>query len=577
MTSERRGPGSTPERPRILVLRSCRPQQFAAAVQSVRQRHGDAHVTALSHAGHTETLRAAGVDHVIELPGSRFGLRRLGPITLRRLRAVHYDDVVVPQMVDWPAHHANLYRVVYALRWRALTIIPGDRPAIVFEGHGAFRPFLLQSMGGLSPLTDAIAFMILLAAAWLRRRRPGPVPGGRRQRLLYVISTLGVGGAQVQLAGLLDRLPADTYEPELLVLGDQAEDFSRQWLARTDVPIHYLRQWPRLTLSALEIRDLCAARQYDVVHTWLFMANLLGAAGARLAGVPVVIASVRNLSVWKRRRYYGKWWYRPADILASRAADLVTVNAAALAPDHGRWALMPSSRIAVIHNGLDPASFLTPRDEARAALLRELGVPASAALIGTVGRLAIEKDHATFLRLIAAVRRTRPEAHAVLIGDGVERVRLEALAAELGIAAHVNFLGVRPDARRLMAGLDLFVLTSFTEGFPNVLLEATLLGVPCVATDVAGNPDVLHFTESLFAVGDLDAGRTRILAALADRALTTARATAARARARELFSADRTAASWLALYRRMTAAAPNDIAGASIAHPGNRTRRAAVQ
>src|SRR5687768_6328727 len=81
-------------RARVLVLRCCRTPQFAAAVQLVRRRYPDADIVALSHAGHAESLLAAGVDRVIELPGTRFGLLRLGPFLLRRLRAVTYDEVV---------------------------------------------------------------------------------------------------------------------------------------------------------------------------------------------------------------------------------------------------------------------------------------------------------------------------------------------------------------------------------------------------------------------------------------------------------------------------------------------------
>ena len=205
----------------------------------------------------------------------------------------------------------------------------------------------------------------------------------RRRRVLHIISSLGFGGAQVQLAEVLNRTPAAQYDVELLVLGRSDGDFSRQWLNRDDVTISFLDEWPRLTPAVFEVRDRCRAGQYDLVHTWLFMANIVAVAGARLAGVPLVIASVRNLSVWKREQWYRKWWHRTADVLGSHAADVVTVNANALVADHAKWALMSRSRIRVIHT---PRSIAIPRGrrDARSRLI-ERGRARRRVLVGTSG------------------------------------------------------------------------------------------------------------------------------------------------------------------------------------------------
>jgi glycosyltransferase involved in cell wall biosynthesis len=252
--------------------------------------------------------------------------------------------------------------------------------------------------------------------------------------------------------------------------------------------------------------------------------------------------------VWKRERWYRKWWHRLGDVLGSHAADVVTVNANALVADHATWALMRRSAIRVIHNGLDPAGFGADRVASRQALLDVTGAPSSARLVGTVGRLAHEKDQATFLRMLAEVRAQQPDVHGVVIGDGELRAGLEQLARELGLDGGVTFLGSRSDARRLMAGLDLFVLTSRSEGFPNVLLEATFLQVPCVATNIAGNPDVLEREESLFPEGDWESGAYRVLQTLSNPAATAERTAAVRARAMQLFTSERSVRTWLELY-----------------------------
>jgi glycosyltransferase involved in cell wall biosynthesis len=355
----------------------------------------------------------------------------------------------------------------------------------------------------------------------------------RRKRVLHVISSHGAG-AQVQLAEILNRTPRDQYEAEVLVLED-------------------LEQWPRLAPSVFAIVERCRANQYDLVHTWAFMANVVGVAGARLAGVPRVVTSVRSLSVWKREAWYRRWWHRAADILNSNAADVVTVNAQALVGDHASWAWTRRSRIEVVHGGLDPSRFLVDRRASRQVLLDATGFPEEALIVGTVGRLAPEKDQETFVRMIAEARKWRPEIRGVVIGGGELRGNLETIAHRLALDFDNSlvFLGERADARRLMAGLDLFALTSVSEGFSNVLLEATLLGVPCVATNVGGNAEVLKLEEALFPPREVTQGAMRVLCWLADREWTATRQQFVRQRAMELFTAERSAGAWLSLYRRV--------------------------
>jgi glycosyltransferase involved in cell wall biosynthesis len=538
----------SPARARVLILRSCRPPQFAAAVADARRRHPDAEVVALSHRGHRASLEASGVDRIVEIHGRRFGLLRVGVADLLRLRLERFTDVVIPQMTTYAPDHGNLHRLAAALARDTVTLVAGE-DAPVTAAVPAFRRTVRRQLrheilGWCQ--SPALVLALLMAACVAPRRRPVPA---RRTRVLHIISSLGVGGAQRQLAELINRTPADRYDVDVLVLGRADGDFSRQWLARDTVRVTYLAEWPRLVASVLEVRRHCRAGAYDLVHTWLFMANVIGVAGARLAGVPRVVASVRNLSLWKRT-WYRQWWFRAADALSTRAADVVTVNSQALAADHGAWTWYPAARIEVVHNGLEPSLFLGDAGEARAHVRRAAGLPADAVVIGTVGRLAPEKDHLTFLRVLQAVRRVRTDVHGVIVGDGQLREPLAAAAAGMDLADGVRFLGERGDARQLMAGFDVFLLTSAIEGFPNVLLEAAFLGVPSVASRVGGSPDVLARPEDTFEAGDAAAAAARVLALIGAPAVADAGVESNRQRAFTLFTADRTASRWFALYDR---------------------------
>jgi glycosyltransferase involved in cell wall biosynthesis len=193
------------------------------------------------------------------------------------------------------------------------------------------------------------------------------------------------------------------------------------------------------------------------------------------------------------------------------------------------------------------------RAESRVLLQQETEAGGAAVFIGTVGRFVHEEDEATFLAILATVRKVRRDIYGVVVGNGKLRSSVEALAQELDLGGAVTFLGERADARRLTAGFDLFVLTSCTEGFRNVLLDATLMGVPCVAANVVGHREVLGHPESLFPPGDVERAAALVLAALADMPRTIQRTEEIRGRALER-SEERSGNAWLQLYGRDIAA-----------------------
>lgn len=535
---------------RVLILRSCRPAEFAAAVRATRLRHPGRDLVALSHPGHRDALRAAGVDDVIELPGTRFGLLRLSPWRLAQLRSHEFEEVVIPQMSPSLGAHLNLYRLVALLAFRRAVILPGSEPAVVRERRGFLLLLARLSLEAVIDVVDLPLLLTLLAVSRVVTGRGVVNDPARKRRVLHVIPSLGMGGAQRQLFEVINATPSDRYEVDVVVLCDFGNGFARQWLARDDVRVEYLRHYPRMVFQVWEIVRLCRARQYDLVHTWLWLANWIGVAGARLGGVPRVITSVRSLSVHNRKLGYGRWWHPIADALGSRAADVVTVNAEALARNYARWALRRRARIDVVHNGLDPSHFLVDRRASRQRLLDAIGAPAAAVLIGTVGRLSPEKNQGLFLRMLRQAHRQRPDIRGVVIGDGTMQQALEREADEMGLRGVVTFLGQRTDPVSLMAGLDVFVMPSLIEGFPNALLEAVFLGVPALATEVGGNPDVLGDSDLLFDVRAEDRAVAMLLAAIDDRERAAARAERARRRALQLFTADHTTARWLALYDR---------------------------
>jgi hypothetical protein len=130
-------------RPRVLIVRSCRMAQLLGAVVLARTHNRSAEIVVLSHRGHRHLLRAAGADRVIEVGGRRFGLLRLAPWTLARLRAEHFYEVIIPQMSAKAEAHVNLYQMVAALHPSRVTIVPGEEQPERYDG-ARFIQYALQ-------------------------------------------------------------------------------------------------------------------------------------------------------------------------------------------------------------------------------------------------------------------------------------------------------------------------------------------------------------------------------------------------------------------------------------------------
>lgn len=524
---------------RVLVVRCCRMPQFRAAVDLVVAAHPGVRVWALTDSAFERGVRADGAHDVVIHHARRLGPAAIGASCLRTLRSIGFDAVVLPVMDDTLSGSANLLRLAAAIDAsqtvispRGTALHPLDRRRVrrLAVAHTLRQPESLTVLGQM--------FRALTVPRPPTRERTG------RVRVLHIINSLGLGGAQTQCAELIARTPRDRYEMSVLVLSDDGQAACDRF-THADVKVTVLTRRLDSCTPIDAIAEHCRREQYDVVHTWLPLANMYGSAGARLAGVPRIVTSIRSLNPGRYPQWC-QWWYRPADVMAARLADVVTVNATPLALDHGRWALLSPQRIAVVPNGLEPSA---PDPEAATWLRHLLGVPIGLPILGHVGRLAVEKDQATFLRALAVLKARHRPFRAVLVGEGPTETSLRAIAADLGLTGHVTFMGRRADARRVMAGLDLLVLTSTIEGFPNVLLEAALLGVPLVSSNVGGVTDLVNEPAALFPPADPDAAAAAIGAALDDHAATTARTERLRERSHREFNADRMVDRWLSLYR----------------------------
>lgn len=266
---------------------------------------------------------------------------------------------------------------------------------------------------------------------------------------------------------------------------------------------------PRFRKSIREITSVLERTQARVLLCHGYKSNILGRPAARRLGIPAIAVT---------RGWTGESWrvrlYEKADRFHLRYMDHVVAVSEAQAEKVRKTGVRPE-RVSVIHNAIDPDRFVDPDPRYRTKLEKFFRTPRSH-FIGTAGRLSPEKGFDVFLGAAARVLEARPDAGFVLFGHGAMKQLLQQQIAMAGLGGAVVLAGFRNDLDRFIPQLDLFVLPSYTEGLPNVVLEACVAGVPVVATEVGGTPEVIEDGVSGFLVppGDPDALANRMLEAL---------------------------------------------------------------
>jgi sugar transferase (PEP-CTERM/EpsH1 system associated) len=313
-------------------------------------------------------------------------------------------------------------------------------------------------------------------------------PVADRPCIAHLTHSLGQGGVERGILNLATRLPGERFRQIVISLNEPSDLAPAIGADR----VFRLGKRPGNDLAVvLRLAKVLRAEQVDLLHARGWATLLEGRLAAWLVpGCRMVYGyhgtTYEDLRRPRRRRLLAQ------RLLLPRMDALVAVS-----PSAARTWLsevgLPGAPVQVIPDGV---SLPTPAGPAtRAALRRGLGIPGGFCL-GTVGRLDPVKDQATLLRAFARLRLDGLPATLLLIGDGPERSRLEALTARLGLHGAVRFLGSRTDAPRLLPAMDLFVQSSLSEALPNALLEALAAGVPVVATAVGGTCDVLHDGET---------------------------------------------------------------------------------
>jgi glycosyltransferase involved in cell wall biosynthesis len=373
-------------------------------------------------------------------------------------------------------------------------------------------------------------------------------------RILFLIDELDVGGTEQQLLELVKRLDRQRYEP--VVCCFRPGKVSKEIEAAGIRVITLEKRGKVDPLFVGRLVRMMRRERIDLLQTYLFTANTWGRLAARLAGVPIIVTSERNVDMWE------EWYKQRLGVWLDRWTHRTIGNSEAVG-DYLAAKGIARAKLRVIYNGVDTSRFegpVTPH-----AAREELGIPQHHAVVGHLARLEPQKDPRTFLAAAAIVARKMPSVSFLVVGGGSLQAELEREAQALGLGGRIVFTGPRRDVPRLLAACDMSVLASVKEGMSNTIMESMAAGKPMVATRVGGNPELMQDGETGFLVSPRDptALAAAIQRILDDPALAKSMGLQAKARMAERFSVDAMVAATQGLYDELVAAAATGEGAAS--------------
>ena len=368
-------------------------------------------------------------------------------------------------------------------------------------------------------------------------------------RVLHVIESLGLGGAERRLFNDVSRLNHDFSHTVVHLFADNAlaDQFHRRQIQTIGLGLKRMadpKAVPALWRAVKQNRP-------NLIHTQLFAADCYGRLVGRMLGIPVV-STVQSSVYESPDPYLRSAKHEWADRWTARTCvtRLVAVSEFVRESLKNRFHL-DGSRIQVIPNGIDPVPFEKGRPDSARALRHSLGISPDAKVLITVGKLNPPKGHRFVLEALESVRNRFPDLVWLIVGDGISRLELEQTARKRGLTRNVRFLGVREDVPDLLALSDLFVFPSLSEGLPFVLLEAMAAGKPCIGFRIGPMPEVIEDrVTGLLSEPASSAGIAQAVISLLQNPDPGRRmGEQGRERVRRLFHADRSARQLENLYR----------------------------
>jgi glycosyltransferase involved in cell wall biosynthesis len=322
-------------------------------------------------------------------------------------------------------------------------------------------------------------------------------------KIVIVITGLATGGAEIMLLKLLERLD-DRFSLHVISLAPLGEIGPQ--IQAQGIPVESLGMRPGVPSPMAFIRLVRRLRALkpDVVHTWMYHADLLGGLAARLAGIGAIGWCIRHSNLDRdKTKASTRAVVAACAWISGRVPDRILCCSEVARKIHVDVGYA-ADKMVVVPNGFDLSRF-QPDPRARTAVRSELNLAADTPLVGLIGRFNPQKNHAGFFQAAGLLHRRLPTVRFLLAGKGIDEGNGELVRAmeSAGIRSVTHLLGLRSDISRLMAALDVLASSSFGEAFPNVLGEAMACGVPCAVTDVGDSAYIVGDTGKVVLAEDM--------------------------------------------------------------------------
>jgi glycosyltransferase involved in cell wall biosynthesis len=364
-------------------------------------------------------------------------------------------------------------------------------------------------------------------------------------RIAYVLTSLGMGGAERQVLALAERMAGRGHTVKLLVLRPV---LPQEWTTHLDIVRLEMRRTPAsFFLGLLRGRRFLREFSPDLVHSHSFHANFVARLIKIVTPAPTVLSTVHNVNEGGWRRMMA---YRVTDPLSC----CTTAVSRAVRDEFVRLGAVPEAKCLVVSNGIDTAEF-APDPERRAEMRAASGAGVSFVWLAT-GRIVPAKDYPNLLRAFARVREACSEAQLWIAGEapGLGRMQVNAPTLRQEPQDGVRWLGLCRDIPALLDAADAFVLSSAWEGMPLAVGEAMAMGKPVVATEVGGVRELMDDAGLLVPPRNAEALAGAMISL--EQATDQDRQTLcgqARARIQQKFGMDAKADEWERLYRTLLA------------------------
>lgn len=551
---------------KILLVKSCLKGHFKNSVEEVLKHYPDSplHLFLPADEKKENYTHVKNLKKIFFYSNKNIKWHKINKNDLNELKGLNFDICILPfddlrgerylnyRMIPLVVGAKKIITLNKRMEIKIFTTFEWVLDIIHVEFHLRLLKILTESLD--IPLVFIIAlfaFPIKYVSSLLTGIRKLTEKRRERIRVLYFISSLGMGGAQTQLYHLAKNIDREKYYIEICLLSKD-DAFYEPFFLKEGIKITYIYETENYYFhTALLIRLIIFLLKgnFDVIHNWMLNSNIFGNIAGAISGTKVIISSVRTIELEKYPWFKG--WYKWIDILAAKFATTVIANSNAVASDYQKFSRVNRKNIRVIYNGLDEKRFYYLDNSEKLKKRQEFNLNQDDKVIGFFGRLSEEKEPFTFLKAFKETVKEIPQVKALVVGGGILYNESVDFSKTLGIDRNLFFLGHRKDIFEIMQIVGVIVLTSRVEGLPNVLIEAEAFGIPIVTTDAGGSIEVVEDKLSGFItkIGDFAEIAKKTVLLLKDKKLCEEFGRKGKEIVKERFSLEKMVSETIRLYK----------------------------